>query len=70
DGAHHVISLTKLNGTEFVVNADLIKTVETTPDTIITLINGDRLMVRESVRDVVERAIDFGRRLRTMRPRD
>lgn len=65
-----MINLTKLNGTEFVVNAELIKTIETTPDTIITLINGDRLMVRESSRDVVERAIDFGRRLRAMRPRD
>ncbi len=65
-----MINLTKLNGTEFVVNAELIKTIESTPDTIVTLINGDRLMVRESTRDVVERAIDFGRRLRTMRPRD
>ncbi|MEM9660720.1 MAG: flagellar FlbD family protein [Planctomycetota bacterium] len=64
-----MINLTKLNGTEFVVNAELIKTIESTPDTIITLLNGDRLMVRESSRDVVERAIDYGRRLRTMRPR-
>lgn len=65
-----MISLTKLNGTQFVVNAELIKTIETTPDTIVTLINGDRLMVREPSRDVVERAIDYGRRLRAMRPRD
>ena len=64
-----MINLTKLNGTEFVINAELIKTVETTPDTIITLINGDRLMVRETSKDVVERAIDYGRQLRTMRPR-
>ncbi|MEL6497485.1 MAG: flagellar FlbD family protein [Planctomycetota bacterium] len=64
-----MINLTKLNGTEFVVNAELIKTIESTPDTIVTLLNGDRLMVRESSRDVVERAIDYGRRLRTMRPR-
>ncbi|MEO1534278.1 MAG: flagellar FlbD family protein [Planctomycetota bacterium] len=64
-----MINLTKLNGNEFVVNAELIKTIESTPDTIITLVNGDRLMVRETTRDVVERAIDFGRRLRTMRPR-
>ncbi len=64
-----MINLTKLNGTAFVVNAELIKTIESTPDTIVTLINGDRLMVRETSRDVVERAIDYGRRLRTMRPR-
>jgi flagellar protein FlbD len=65
-----VISVTRLNGSEFVVNAELIKTVESTPDTVITLINGDRLLVRETVREVLERAIDYGRRLRTHRPRD
>lgn len=64
-----MINLTKINGTEFVINAELIKTIESTPDTIITLVNGDRMMVRETSRDVVERAIDYGRRLRTMRPR-
>ena len=65
-----MIMVTRLNGTEFVLNAELIKTVETTPDTIITLSNGDRLMVRESMRDVLERAIDYGRRLRAYRTRD
>ncbi|MEM9166989.1 MAG: flagellar FlbD family protein [Planctomycetota bacterium] len=65
-----MISVTRLNGTEFIVNAELIKTVESTPDTIITLINGDRMVVREPMRDVLERAIDYGRRLRVYRPRD
>lgn len=65
-----MIMVTRLNGTEFVLNAELIKTIEHTPDTIVTLTNGDRLMVRESMREVLERAIDYGRRLRSYRPRE
>lgn len=65
-----MISVTRLNGGAFVVNAELIKTVEATPDTVITLINGDRLIVRETLEEVIERAIDYGRRMRTHRPRD
>ncbi|MGP1271910.1 MAG: flagellar FlbD family protein [Phycisphaerales bacterium] len=65
-----MIVVTRLNGTEFVLNAELIKTVERTPDTIVTLINGDRVMVRESMREVLERAIEYGRRLRGYRVRD
>ena len=38
-----------------VINAELIKMIEATPDTIITLINGDTLIVRESVDEIVER---------------
>jgi len=61
-----VISLTRLNGKPMVVNADLIRTVEENPDTTITLINGDRLLVREPMEEVVERAVEYGRRLRTL----
>ena len=42
-----------------VINTDLIVTVEKTPDTVITLTTGDRIMVRESVEDVVARAAEF-----------
>jgi flagellar protein FlbD len=59
-----VITLTRLNGHKVVVNAELIKTVERTPDTLLTIINGDHLMVAETVDEVVERAIEYGRRLR------
>jgi flagellar protein FlbD len=51
----------------FVLNADQIKYIESTPDTVITLINGDRVMVRESMEDVVSRAIEFCRRVRAFR---
>lgn len=59
-----MISLTRINGRVVVVNAELIKFVESTPDTMLTLINGDHLIVRESVDEVVGRAIEFARRIR------
>lgn len=63
-----MIKLTRLNGQSFVVNAELIRTVEALPDTTIKLINGDHLIVRESMEDVVERAIEYGRALRRLLP--
>lgn len=59
-----MISLTRLNGKQFVLNADLIRTVEERPDTTVTLINGDTLVVREDVQEVVRRAIEYGRAIR------
>lgn len=60
-----MIVLTRLNKAPMVVNAELIKIIESTPDTLITLINGDHMMVRESVEEVVARAIDYARRIRS-----
>ena len=54
-----MIRLTRLNKDEFVLNAELIRYVERCPDTLITLINGDTLMVRESLDDVVRRAVAY-----------
>lgn len=59
-----MIVLTKLRGEPIVVNAELIKFVEAMPDTMITLINGDHFVVRESVEEVVKRAIAYGRSIR------
>lgn len=59
-----MILLTRLDGRELVVNSDLILTVEATPDTMVTLTTGDRLLVRQAVQDVVDRAVAF--RYRTM----
>ncbi len=61
-----MIILTRLNGTRFVLNAELIRTVERTPDTTIRLTTGDTYMVRESMEEVVDRAVDYGRSLRSM----
>ena len=59
-----MITVTRLDKRVVVLNADLIKMVEATPDTIITLINGDTIVVRDSVDDVVGRAIDYQRQVR------
>ncbi len=63
-----MITITRLNGKPLVVNAELIRTVESTPDTMIKLINGDTILVKESMPDVVEKAIDYGRSLRKLIP--
>lgn len=47
-----MVELTKLNGTQFLVNADLIETVEETPDTVITLTNGRKIIVKERRQEV------------------
>lgn len=59
-----MIKLTRLNGEEFVVNAELIQSVESRPDTFITLTSDDRLIVRESVEEVVKRSIAYSRAIR------
>jgi flagellar protein FlbD len=64
-----MIELTRLNEKPIVVNAELIRSVEENPDTTITLINGDRILVRESMNDVVERSIEYGQLLRRLLPR-
>jgi len=65
-----VISLTRLNGKRFVLNAELIRTVEETPDTLITLISGEHVMVKETLREVVDRVVEYGRLLRRLVPPD
>ena len=59
-----MIALTRLDRRVVVLNADLIKMIEATPDTIVTLINGDTMIVRETVDEVVHRAIDYQRQVR------
>jgi flagellar protein FlbD len=59
-----MIKLTRLNGEEFVLNAELIRYVERRPDTYVTLTSNDRVIVRESVEEVVKRAIAYGRAVR------
>lgn len=61
-----MITLHRLNGKPFVLNAELIRTVEENPDTIITLVSGDRLVVKEPMREVVERSVEYGRLLRKL----
>lgn len=59
-----MIDVTRLNGKRFVVNAEQIRFVESTPDTMITLLSGDKIVVTESLEEVVERAIQYQRQIR------
>ena len=59
-----MIAVTRLNGQRFVVNAELIRFVEKTPDTMITLSSGDKFMVQESLDSVVQLAVDYHRQIR------
>ncbi len=56
-----MIRLTRLNNQPLTVNSDLIKFVEQSPDTLLTLVTGEKIVVRESVDDVLARIIDFRR---------
>ena len=56
-----MIQLTRLNNHPLAVNSDLIKFVEQAPDTVITLVNGEKIVVRESAQDVLERVAQFRR---------
>ena len=56
-----MIQLTRLNNARLAVNCDLIKYVEEAPDTVITLLNGEKLVVRETTEQVIERVRDFRR---------
>ncbi len=54
-----MIELTRLNGNSMLLNSDLIKTAEASPDTMITLINGEKLIVREALSEVMERVLSY-----------
>lgn len=54
-----MIELTRLNGSPLMVNSDLIKTAEASPDTMLTLITGEKLIVRETCPEVMERIVTY-----------
>ncbi|MGA3134619.1 MAG: flagellar FlbD family protein [Terracidiphilus sp.] len=58
-----MIQLTRLNSAPIVLNSDLIKTAEASPDTMLTLINGEKLIVREDCAEVTERVLAYRARL-------
>jgi len=58
-----MIQLTKLNGTPMVLNSDLIKTAEASPDSMLTLINGEKLIVREPINEIVDSVLAYRARL-------
>lgn len=59
-----MIKVTRLNGRTLYLNAELVRFVEPTPDTVISLTDGGRMVVRESSEEVVEAIIEYQRKVR------
>ncbi|OQX58999.1 flagellar protein FlbD [candidate division KSB1 bacterium] len=58
-----MIKVTTLNGKELVINAELIETVEQTPDTIITLTTNKKLIVLEDADDIIDKVIEYKQKI-------
>ena len=58
-----MITTTRLNNHTFYVNSDLIKFIDQAPDTVITLVTGEKIIVLETPEQVIERIVAFRRRL-------
>ena len=58
-----MIKLTRLNGSELYLNPDLIETIEATPDTHLTLANGQHYVVLDEIRVIVERIVAYKARI-------
>ncbi len=54
-----MIKVSRLNGENFIVNCNLIEMVEANPDTVISLTTGHKLVVRESVDEIIRKVIDY-----------
>jgi flagellar protein FlbD len=59
-----MITLTRLNGQPFVINAEKIRYVEQTPDTVVCCDTGEKLMVKENLQEVISKAIEYARIIR------
>ncbi|MBE6011946.1 flagellar FlbD family protein [Anaeropeptidivorans aminofermentans] len=58
-----MISITKLNESELIINCDLIEFIEATPDTTITMTTGRKVIAKESIDEIIDRIIDFKRKI-------
>ena len=61
-----MILLTKINNAQVAVNCDMIQHVEETPDTVITLGNGDKVVVKERMSEIIEKIVEYRRRIRRL----
>jgi flagellar protein FlbD len=58
-----MIFITRTNGTKLYINPELIQTVEATPDTVVTLLDNKKLIVRETPQEIAERFIEYRRKV-------
>jgi flagellar protein FlbD len=63
-----MIPLTRLNKSALVVNCDLIKFIENTPDTVLTLISGEKVVVLEAPEVVIDKIVEYRRRVSSGEP--
>ena len=63
-----MIPVSRLDGSAFFLNSDLIETIESTPDTVVTLTSQKKLIVRESPQDLIEALVAFRRRVFAIGP--
>jgi len=62
-----MIRVRKINGEEVVINAELIETVEARPDTTISLTTGNKIIVKDTVSEVIEKVIEYRRLVKQKR---
>jgi len=58
-----VIEVSRLNGKKFFLNPDLVKTLESTPDTVITLTTNEKFMVKDGVEEILQKMTDYRRKV-------
>lgn len=63
-----MIKVTRLNKKEFYINSELIEFIEETPDTVISMTTGRKLVVEESAEDILNQIIEFRRKISTALP--
>lgn len=61
-----MIFVTRLRGKSYVINSDLIEFIESTPDTVITLITGKKIIVTESIDEIVDKIVEYRQKVNTL----
>jgi flagellar protein FlbD len=60
-----MIKVTRLSGESYIINSELIEFIEATPDTVITLTTGKKVVVKENVEEIINRAIGYKQKIFT-----
>ncbi|MCL1884794.1 MAG: flagellar FlbD family protein [Defluviitaleaceae bacterium] len=63
-----MITVTKINDRDIIVNCDLIEIIETTPDTTLTTTTGKKILVRDSVDEILEKVVAYKGRINRVKP--
>jgi len=61
-----MVLLTKINNAQVTINCDMIQFIEETPDTVITLGNGDKVVVKDRMNEIIDKIVEYRRRIRRL----